>query len=104
MTPAAFLRLLRVVQRPGREPLAAAGGHHRLPGRIDSNATTFASAPDLASALRLRVGGTRRTRESAPVNMMRDWPDWYAAYMAAEHPAIRCRLAGPLERATPGGA
>lgn len=29
--PAAFLRLVRVVQRPGRKRLAAAGGHHPAP-------------------------------------------------------------------------
>ena len=56
----------------------------RLPGRIDSAATTFASANDLASALRRaeaahgehekRMGGARDA----------NWPDWYASYMIAE--------------------
>jgi len=57
---------------------------NRLPGRIDSEATTFASASDLASALRRteaahgehekRMGGARDA----------NWPDWYANYMVAE--------------------
>jgi catechol 2,3-dioxygenase-like lactoylglutathione lyase family enzyme len=56
----------------------------RLPGRIDSAETAFASAHDLASALRRaevahgehekRMGGQRDE----------NWPDWYAAYMVAE--------------------
>jgi catechol 2,3-dioxygenase-like lactoylglutathione lyase family enzyme len=56
----------------------------RLPGRIDSDATAFASAPDLAGALRRaeaahgeherRLGGARDE----------NWPDWYADYMVAE--------------------
>jgi catechol 2,3-dioxygenase-like lactoylglutathione lyase family enzyme len=56
----------------------------RLPGRIDSAETTFASESDLAGALRRavaahgehekRIGGGRDTH----------WPDWYASYMAAE--------------------
>ena len=56
----------------------------RLPGRIDSKATTFGSASDLASAMRRaekahgehekRMGGVRDE----------NWSDWYAEYMAAE--------------------
>ncbi len=54
----------------------------RLPGRIDSNATTFASAPDLAGAMRRASAahGEHETRVGADAN----WPDWYAAYMVAE--------------------
>lgn len=56
----------------------------RFPGRIDANATSFASVSDLASAMRrasvahgeheLRTGGQRDE----------NWPDWYAEYMVAE--------------------
>jgi catechol 2,3-dioxygenase-like lactoylglutathione lyase family enzyme len=56
----------------------------RLPGRIDTGVTSFGSASDLASAFRRaevahgehekRTGGQRDA----------NWPDWYAAYMAAE--------------------
>jgi catechol 2,3-dioxygenase-like lactoylglutathione lyase family enzyme len=56
----------------------------RLPGRVDTGVTSYGSATDLASALRraeaahgeheMRTGGQRDA----------NWPDWYAAYMAAE--------------------
>jgi catechol 2,3-dioxygenase-like lactoylglutathione lyase family enzyme len=51
----------------------------RLPGRIDPATTTFASAGDLASAI-------RRAAAAHGENGLRDanWADWYAAYMAAE--------------------
>jgi catechol 2,3-dioxygenase-like lactoylglutathione lyase family enzyme len=55
----------------------------RLPGRIDSAATSFASANDLASALRRASAAhgehEQRTGEADP-----NWPDWYAEYMVAE--------------------
>jgi len=54
----------------------------RLPGRIDSDATTFASAPDLASALR-RAANAHGEHEKQ-VGADPNWADWYAAYMAAE--------------------
>jgi catechol 2,3-dioxygenase-like lactoylglutathione lyase family enzyme len=56
----------------------------RFPGRIDANATGFASVSDLASAMRrasvahgeheMRTGGQRDE----------NWPAWYAEYMVAE--------------------
>jgi catechol 2,3-dioxygenase-like lactoylglutathione lyase family enzyme len=56
----------------------------RQPGRIDSTATSFASANDLASAFRRaeRAHGEYETR----LGQGRDenWADWYAAYMVAE--------------------
>jgi hypothetical protein len=56
----------------------------RLPGRIDSAATAFASVSDLASAMR-RVSKAHGEHE-ARTGGQRDenWPDWYAAYMVAE--------------------
>ena len=56
----------------------------RLAGRIDSAATTFASASDLASAL-VRAGQAHGEHE-ARTGGQRDenWPAWYAAYMVAE--------------------
>jgi catechol 2,3-dioxygenase-like lactoylglutathione lyase family enzyme len=51
----------------------------RLPGRIDPAATTFASANDLASAMR-RAAAAHGEHEMPDAN----WSDWYAAYMAAE--------------------
>ena len=55
----------------------------RFPGRIDSNATSFASASDLASAMRrasVAHGEHEKRIGAADLN----WPDWYAAYMVAE--------------------
>ncbi len=56
----------------------------RLAGRVDSATTTFASANDLASAL--RRAATAHGEHEARTGGQRDenWPDWYAAYMAAE--------------------
>ncbi len=55
----------------------------RLPGRIDSNATTFASVPDLASAMR-RAEAAHGEHEKRTGQRDANWADWYAAYMAAE--------------------
>ncbi len=55
----------------------------RLPGRIDSTATTFASANDLASALR-RAEAAHGEHEKRTGQHDANWPDWYAAYMVAE--------------------
>jgi catechol 2,3-dioxygenase-like lactoylglutathione lyase family enzyme len=55
----------------------------RLPGRIDSTATTFASASDLASAFR-RTEVAHGEHEKRTGQRDANWPDWYAAYMVAE--------------------
>ena len=57
----------------------------RLAGRIDSAATTFASANDLASAFR-RAEAAHGVHEKNVLGGQRDenWPEWYAAYMVAE--------------------
>jgi predicted enzyme related to lactoylglutathione lyase len=55
----------------------------RFPGRIDSHATTFASAADLASALR-RAEAAHGGHEKRTGERDADWPSWYAAYMVAE--------------------
>jgi catechol 2,3-dioxygenase-like lactoylglutathione lyase family enzyme len=57
----------------------------RLPGRIDSATTTFASANDLASAFR-RAEAAHGEHEKNVLGGKRDenWPEWYAAYMVAE--------------------
>ena len=54
----------------------------RLPGRIDAAATTFASAADLASALR-RAEAAHAEHEKRTGQRDANWPDWYAAYMVA---------------------
>ena len=55
----------------------------RLPGRIDPAATKFASANDLASAMR-RAEAAHGEYEKRNGQNDPNWPDWYAAYMAAE--------------------
>jgi catechol 2,3-dioxygenase-like lactoylglutathione lyase family enzyme len=55
----------------------------RLPGRIDPAKTTFASANDLASAMR-RAAAAHGEHEKRNGQGDANWPDWYAAYMAAE--------------------
>ena len=56
----------------------------RLPGRINSAATTFASVSDLASAMRRasKAHGEHEARTGGQRD--ENWPDWYAAYMVAE--------------------
>jgi catechol 2,3-dioxygenase-like lactoylglutathione lyase family enzyme len=55
----------------------------RLPGRIDTGATTFASAADLASAFR-RAEHAHGEHEKRTGQRDANWPEWYAAYMVAE--------------------
>jgi catechol 2,3-dioxygenase-like lactoylglutathione lyase family enzyme len=55
----------------------------RLPGRVDSAATSFASADDLARALR-RASSAHGAHEERTGHEDSDWPDWYAEYMVAE--------------------
>jgi catechol 2,3-dioxygenase-like lactoylglutathione lyase family enzyme len=56
----------------------------RLPGRIDSTATTFASTSDLASAFRRAEAAHGEHEKRSGGGRDADWPDWYARYMAAE--------------------
>ena len=55
----------------------------RLPGRIDSAATSFASVADLAGALR-RASVAHGEHEKRTGAYDENWPDWYSAYMVAE--------------------
>src|ERR1700723_224006 len=68
---------------------------HRAPGRIDPAKTTFASANDLASAMRRaeaafgeheKSKGQTNNQNSGQASGQPNakWPDWYASYMAAE--------------------
>jgi catechol 2,3-dioxygenase-like lactoylglutathione lyase family enzyme len=56
----------------------------RLPGRIDSAQTTFASSADLASAMRRAsvAHGEHEKRLGGEYDV--NWPDWYAEYMVRE--------------------
>lgn len=55
----------------------------RLPGRIDTAETTFASVNDLANAMR-RAATAHGEHEKRTGEYDENWPDWYAAYMVAE--------------------
>jgi catechol 2,3-dioxygenase-like lactoylglutathione lyase family enzyme len=63
----------------------------RLPGRIDTGATAFASSGDLASALRrAEAAHVEHEKQTGGQDLFRhsgqgeNWPAWYAAYMVAE--------------------
>jgi hypothetical protein len=55
----------------------------RLPGRIEAGTTTFGSVSDLADAMR-RASVAHGEHEQRTGEADADWPDWYAAYIAAE--------------------
>lgn len=55
----------------------------RLPGRIDSDETSFASVTDLANGLR-RAAAAHGEHEARTGEHDENWPDWYATYMVAE--------------------
>jgi catechol 2,3-dioxygenase-like lactoylglutathione lyase family enzyme len=55
----------------------------RLPGRVDSDETTYASADDLTQAL-LRAAMAHGEHEKRTGEYDEQWPVWYAAYMVAE--------------------
>ena len=56
---------------------------NRLPGRVDARETSFASPSDLAAALR-RAEAAHGEHEKRTGQRDAEWPDWYAAYIAAE--------------------
>lgn len=58
----------------------------RLPGRIDSGVTSYASASDLASALR-RAETAHGEHEKRTGQRDQNWPEWYSSYMVAEQAA-----------------
>jgi catechol 2,3-dioxygenase-like lactoylglutathione lyase family enzyme len=55
----------------------------RFAGRVDSDATTFASATDLATAMR-RASAAHGEHEKRIGEADANWPDWYAEYMVRE--------------------
>ena len=55
----------------------------RLPGRIDSASTSYASANDLMQAL-IRAATAHGEHEKLTGEYDEQWPVWYAAYMVAE--------------------
>jgi catechol 2,3-dioxygenase-like lactoylglutathione lyase family enzyme len=56
----------------------------RLPGRVETGPTSFASAPELASALRRAAAAHGQHEARTGGQRDENWPDWYAEYMVAE--------------------
>jgi catechol 2,3-dioxygenase-like lactoylglutathione lyase family enzyme len=56
----------------------------RLPGRVDTDNTTFTSSAELASALRRASAAHGAHEKRTGGKYDENWPDWYAEYMAAE--------------------
>jgi catechol 2,3-dioxygenase-like lactoylglutathione lyase family enzyme len=56
----------------------------RLPGRVDPAVTSFGSTTDLAKALRRAAAAHGEHEKRHGGEFDENWPDWYAAYMAAE--------------------
>jgi catechol 2,3-dioxygenase-like lactoylglutathione lyase family enzyme len=62
----------------------------RLPGRIDAAETAFAFTADLANAMR-RASAAHGEHEKRIGKADANWPDWYAAHMAAAQGGRSCR-------------
>jgi catechol 2,3-dioxygenase-like lactoylglutathione lyase family enzyme len=60
----------------------------RLAGRIDAAMTTFASAKDLANAMR-RASVAHGEHEKRIGAADANWPDWYAEYMVREQSGVK---------------
>ncbi len=56
----------------------------RLPGRVEAPQTSFSSVEDLAQALRRAASAHGEHEKRNGGEYDENWPDWYAAYMAAE--------------------
>ena len=56
----------------------------RLRGRVDPGAISFGSASDLASAFRRAEAAHGEHEKRSGGQRDANWPEWYAAYMAAE--------------------
>jgi catechol 2,3-dioxygenase-like lactoylglutathione lyase family enzyme len=55
----------------------------RLPGRVDTDVTTFTSSTELAAAFR-RASAAHGEHEKRTGKADPNWPDWYAEYMVQE--------------------
>ena len=59
----------------------------RLPGRVDSDTTDYASATDLEQAL-IRAAKAHGEHEKRIGEADENWPEWYARYMVAEQSGV----------------
>jgi catechol 2,3-dioxygenase-like lactoylglutathione lyase family enzyme len=56
----------------------------RLPGRVDTECTTFSSSSELASALRRAAAAHGEHEQRSGGQRDENWPDWYAEYIVNE--------------------
>jgi catechol 2,3-dioxygenase-like lactoylglutathione lyase family enzyme len=56
----------------------------RLPGRVDTHDTTFASSTELATALRRAAAAHGEHEKRSGGQRDENWPDWYAEYIVRE--------------------
>lgn len=56
----------------------------RLPGRVEAGTTVFASASDLAGALRRAAQAHGEHEKRLGVEFDANWPDWYAEFLVSE--------------------
>jgi catechol 2,3-dioxygenase-like lactoylglutathione lyase family enzyme len=56
----------------------------RLPGRVDTDITTFTSSSELAGALRRAAAAHGEHEKRTGGKHDENWPDWYADYMVQE--------------------
>ena len=56
----------------------------RLPGRVDTDDTTFTSSADLAAALRRAEAAHGEHEKRTGGQRDENWPDWYAEYLVRE--------------------
>ena len=59
----------------------------RLPGRVDTDNTTFTSPAELANALR-RAAAAHGEHEKRTGEQDADWPAWYAEYIVREQAGL----------------
>ena len=57
---------------------------HRAPGRVETDAATFASSADLAAALRRAAAAHGEHEKRTGGKHDENWPDWYAEYLIRE--------------------
>ncbi|MEM5438782.1 VOC family protein [Paraburkholderia diazotrophica] len=60
----------------------------RLPGRVETHDTTFASSIELAGALR-RAAAAHGEHEKLAGQHDENWPDWYAEFIVGEQAASK---------------
>ncbi|MFC4528172.1 glyoxalase [Dyella halodurans] len=61
---------------------------HRLPGRVDTDVTTFTSSKELAAALRRAEAAHGEHEKRTGGQRDENWPDWYAEFLIREQAGL----------------